>query len=470
MVRPFKMILHILTVTVLVTSVASAASPLNVVMIVADDMGFADTGITGLKDFETPHIDSIAKDGMFCSRAYVSCAVCSPSRAGFLTGRYQQRFGHEHNGGGPLPFGLPLSQKTMGDHFKAAGYVTGAIGKWHLGESEEQHPLSRGFDEFVGHLGGGHAYLPKAGADNKGKSDEHGGKILDGRKPAVWNEYLTTYFGNRAVDFIDRHAKEPFFLYLAFNAPHTPLQARESDLAKVASIQDDRRRKYAAMMLALDESIGKVLEEIKSKGLEQNTVIVFFSDNGGPQSGDPSCNGSINLPYRAGKAQYFDGGIHVPMFIKYPGVLPAGSRYDKMISSLDLLPTLMSAAGKKPIEGVNLDGKDLLSYLKGENKDHPHEQLFWRTGAGIAVIEGDYKMVIPRREMGLPNNAERPDLSKAMLYKIADDKSEKRDLALSDPARLQALIKTWQGWESTLATPLWGTWKTKENKDQKDEN
>ncbi len=471
MVQLYPTILSLLAATLLAVNTVSAANPLNVVMIVSDDMGYADTGVTGLKDFATPNIDSIARDGMFCSRAYVTCAVCSPSRAGFLTGCYQQRFGHEHNGGGPPPFGMPLSQKTMGDHFKAAGYATGAIGKWHLGESEAQHPLSRGFDEFVGHLGGGHAYLPNAKpAGPAQKLDEHGGKILDGRNPAVWNEYLTTYFGHRAVDFIDRHATQPFFLYLAFNAPHTPLQARETDLAKVASIPDDRRRKYAAMMLALDESVGEVLAAIKAKGIENNTLVVFFSDNGGPQPGDPSCNGSINLPFRSGKAQYFDGGIHVPMFIKYPGVIPAGSQYDQMISSLDLLPTFMNAIGKKPLDGISLDGKNVLPFLKREIKGTPHEQLFWRTGAGIALIEGDYKMVIPRRELGLPDNAERPDFSKAMLYKIAGDKSEKSDLASTDPVRLQAMIKTWRGWDSNLVTPIWGTWKTKPGKEHKDDN
>ena len=433
----------------------ATASPKNVVLIVADDMGFADTGITGVEDYVTPNIDAIARAGAIFNQAYVTAAVCSPSRAGFLTGRYQQRFGHEHNGGGPPPFGLPLAQKTMGDHFKAAGYATGAIGKWHLGETPEYHPMSRGFDEFVGHLGGGHAYFP---ASDKGPGLPLEKKILDGREPAEWNEYLTTYFGHRAVSFIDRHADGPFFLYLAFNAPHTPQQAREEDLARFADIKDPRRQKYAAMVYAMDESIGEVLAEIKAKGIEDDTVVVFMSDNGGPQPGDPSVNGSKNNPFRGGKSQYFEGGIRVPMFIKMPGVISPETTYDHAVSSLDLLPTLLASVGKTPIDGVDLDGKNLIPYLTGEAAGPLHERLYWRLGGGMAYLKGDYKLVVGRRKFSLPGPGERPDMSKAQLFNVEKNKWEdnKGDLVSSEPDRFKEMVGEWGEWNQTLVTPLWG--------------
>jgi arylsulfatase A-like enzyme len=431
--------------------VTQAAALKNVIMIVADDMGYADTGITGLKDFATPNIDSIARDGVFCAQAYVTSPVCSPSRAGFLTGRYQQRFGHEHNGFGPPPFGLPANQLTMGDHFKAAEYVTGAMGKWHLGESDEQHPLNRGFDEFVGFIGGHHSYFPDANRDAKTS------KILDGRKPAKWDEYLTTYLGRRAVEFIDRHKDERFFLYVAANAPHGPLHARDSDLEKVSNITDSRRRKYAAMMLALDESVGEILKKIKAAGIENETVVVFFSDNGGPQQGDPSVNGSRNWPYRGGKAQMYEGGIHVPLFLKAPGIVTPSSRYDAAVSTLDLLPTLLAAVGRKPIDGTTLDGVNLLPYLSGEKKGRPHEHLYWRMGAAFGLISGDWKIVWPRREGGAPDNPEQPDFSKVQLYQLRQDAPEKQDLARQEPQRLEGMLATWKQWDATLASPLWGS-------------
>lgn len=448
--RALQSVFNLALATAITVTSAAMAKPVNVVMIVADDMGYADLGVTGCKDFATPNIDSIAKNGVRYTQAYVTAAVCSPSRAGFLTGQYQQRFGHEHNGSGPPPFGLPLNQKLMPQHFKAAGYTTGMVGKWHLGEGPGMHPMDRGFDSFVGHLGGGHPYNPPADASTN--------RILDGRQPAVWNEYLTTYFGKRAAQFIDANADKPFLLYLAFNAPHTPMQARERDLPGLSHIENERRRKYASMMIAMDEAVGLVLDELKAKGLDQNTMVVFFSDNGGPQQGDPSVNGSINRPFRSGKAQYYEGGVRVPMLMSLPGVIPAGTTYDKPVSSLDLLPTFLSAASAKPIEGTPLDGVDLLPFVTGKNTGRPHERLYFRLGAGTALIEGDYKLVYPRREGGLEANPERVDLSKAELYNLATDPSERTNLASKEPERYQQMKATWQAWEATLAKPLWGTW------------
>jgi arylsulfatase A-like enzyme len=446
----------------LLGSAAAIAKPVNVVMIVADDMGYADLGVTGCKDFATPNLDSIANSGVRFTQSYVTAAVCSPSRAGFMSGQYQQRFGHEHNGGGPDPFGVPTNVKLMPEHFKAAGYKTGMVGKWHLGESPGKTPLDRGFDSFVGMLGGGHAFDPP--------TDPTKNQILDGRQPAKWDTYLTTYLGERSVEFVRNNASEPFFLYIAFNAPHTPMQARESDMPALAHIEDGRRRKYASMMIAMDEAVGKVLAELKATGVDQNTMIVFFSDNGGPQKGDPSVNGSINRPLRSGKAQAYEGGIRVPMLMSLPGVIPAGTTYDKPVISLDLLPTFMAAIGKAPIEGTPLDGVNLLPFVTGANTGRPHDRLYWRLGAAVALIEGDYKLVYPRREGGLEENPERVDLAKTELYDVAKDPRETTNLAATQPEKYEQMKTTWKAWESTLAKPLWGTWADRVKKQQAKQN
>jgi arylsulfatase A-like enzyme len=455
----FKVLLSAFALAMVSSS--SVAQSVNVVMIVADDMGYADLGVTGCKDFATPRIDSIAQSGVRFTRAYVTAAVCSPSRAGFITGQYQQRFGHEHNGSGPEPFGLPTNVTTMPQHFRAAGYTTGLVGKWHLGESPGKQPLDRGFDWFVGHLEGGHKY--NVPSDLK---DPKQNKILDGRVPAKWNSYLTTYFGERSAEFIRINSKQPFFLYLSFNAPHTPMQPRETDMAALAHIKDERRRKYASMMLAMDEAVGKVIDQLKAEGVYDNTLIVFFSDNGGPQKGDPSANGSINRPLRSGKAQTHEGGIRVPMLMSLPGVISPGSIYEKPVSSLDLLPTFMAAIGKAPIDGTTLDGVNLLPFLAGTHTGVPHERLYWRLGASMAMIEGDFKLVHPRREGGLEANPERVDLSKTELYDLSKDPSETTNLAARDLRRHEQMKRTWQEWESTLAKPIWGTWADRQKAQQ----
>jgi arylsulfatase A-like enzyme len=439
----------------------ATAKPPNVVMIVADDMGYADLGVTGCKDFATPHIDSIARNGVRFTQAYVTAAVCSPSRAGFMTGQYQQRFGHEHNGGGPDPFGMPAHISIMPEHFKASGYKTGMVGKWHLGESPGKHPMDRGFDSFVGHLGGGHPFHAPTDLN-----DPKQNRILDGHSPAKWDKYLTTYFGERSAEFIRENAGDPFFLYVSFNAPHTPMHERESDMPGLSHIENERRRKYASMMIAMDEAVGMVLDQLKAEGLDQNTLVVFFSDNGGPQPGDPSVNGSRNWPFRSGKAQTYEGGIRVPMLMSLPGVIPARTTYDKAVISLDLLPTFMAAIDKAPIEGTHVDGVNLIPFVTGENIGTPHERLYWRLGAMMALIEGDYKLVHHRREGGLEQDPERVDLSKVQLYNLANDPSEKNNLAQTHSEKLEQMKQTWREWESTLARPLWGTWSERRNQPQ----
>src|SRR5688572_25228765 len=265
----------------------------NIILIVGDDMGYADIGVHGCRDIPTPHIDALAAAGVRCTSGYVSGPYCSPTRAGLLTGRYQTRFGHEFNPGGAAGMGLPVTETTIADRLKATGYATGLVGKWHLGGAEKYQPQQRGFDEFFGFLGGAHSYFP-----DKGKKD---GTILRGTKDANETEYLTDAFGREAVAFVEKNKSKPFFLYLAFNAVHTPMHATDARLKKFEDIKDNARRTYAAMMFAMDEAIGKLLAKLKDEKLVENTLIVFHSDNGGPTMQGTTVNASVNAPLRGSK-------------------------------------------------------------------------------------------------------------------------------------------------------------------------
>src|SRR5688572_28683037 len=258
-------------------TVTAAVNKPNIIVIVGDDMGYADISLHGCKDIPTPHIDSLATNGVRCTNGYVSGAYCSPTRAGLLTGRYQARFGHEFNTGAVTPanaqWGLPVQETTLADRMKSAGYKTGMVGKWHLGHLDRFLPVNRGFDEYFGFLSGMHSYLD-------GSAD-----IIRGKQPVHEKEYLTDAFAREAVSFIERHEREPFFLYLAFNAVHSPLEATDKYLKRFASIPDEKRRAYAAMMSAMDDAIGNVLMTLRDRKLENNTLIFFISDNGGKQGG-----------------------------------------------------------------------------------------------------------------------------------------------------------------------------------------
>src|SRR5579872_3620607 len=279
---------------------ASARTP-NILVLLADDLGYADVGFQGCRDIPTPNIDSLAKQGVRFTNAYVSCPYCSPTRAGLMTGRYQTRFGHEFNPGDGPNVGLPLTETTMADRLKAAGYATGWVGKWHLGSAAKFHASKRGFDDTFGFYAGAHPYFPGMGAP-----------IYRGTAVVEEKEYLTDAFAREAVAFIERHKKEPFFLYLAFNAVHTPMHATEERLKKFPDIQNKQRHTYAAMTLGLEEACGKVMDKLRAEKLEENTLIVFFSDNGGPTMKGTTINGSTNTPLRGSKRTTLEGGIRVP--------------------------------------------------------------------------------------------------------------------------------------------------------------
>ena len=421
----------------------------NIVVIVADDLGYADVGVHGGKDIPTPNIDAIARNGVRFTDAYVSGPFCSPTRAGLLTGKYPQRFGHEFNLGAGGDVGMPLTESTLADRLKAAGYRTALFGKWHLGGGEKFHPMSRGFDEFFGFLGGEHSYLDVAAGTNN--------PLMDGRKVAAPVEYLTDTLADRAVEFIRRNRAGPFFLYLAFNAVHTPMEATDKYRAQFAHITDPQRRTYAAMLAAMDAGIGRTLATLAEEKLLENTLVIFFSDNGGPTMKGTTINGSSNAPLRGSKRQTWEGGIRVPFMMQWNGKLPAGRVDSRPIIQLDILPTALAAAGVPIRSEWQIDGVNLLPYLTGQDSGRPHEALYWRLGPHMAIRKGDWKLVKTQDGALIAAGADAfKDLSEAGLFNLATDISESRNLAAAEPARARELAADWQKWNVQLVTPLWG--------------
>ena len=406
----------------------------NIVIIIADDLGYGDLGVQGCHDVPTPNIDVIAQSGIRFTNGYVSCPVCSPTRAGFQTGRYQQRFGHEFNPGpaqmADPNFGLALNEVTIADRLKAAGYTTGLIGKWHLGYTPAYHPMKRGYDEFFGFLGGAHPYVLNA----------RGGDILRGPDPVEERQYLTDAFGRESVSFIQRHKRDPFLLVTPFNAVHMPAQATPKYLSRFPQIVDPTRKTLAAKLSALDDNVGRITGALREADLERDTLVFFFSDNGGPTRQ----NGSRNDPLRGYKGQVLEGGIRIPFMVKWPGRVPAGQVSDTPVISLDIHPTCLAAAGATAPIAANrpLDGVNLLPYLRGENAGAPHECLFWRYGVQSAVRKGDYKLV-------------QVDQDRA-LFNLSDDIIENVNLLKREPDKVKELQAEFDGWNRQLMAPRWG--------------
>ena len=432
-----------LTALALLSTVALAADKQpNILLIVGDDMGYADVGFHGGKEIPTPNLDALAASGVRFTNGYVSGPYCSPTRAGLMTGRYQTRFGHEFNPSGATA-GLPLSETTIADRLKAAGYFTGLVGKWHLGALPEMHPQKRGFDEFFGFLGGSHDYFKYAG-------------VLRGNTPHDESLYLTDAFAREAVDFIKRHKAEPWFLYLAFNAVHTPMQADDARLARFSHIADTKRRTYAAMMVAMDEAIGQVRQAVANAGLEGDTLVAFISDNGGPAMPGVTVNASINDPLRGSKRTTLEGGIRVPFLLSWPGHIQPGV-YDKPVIQLDLTATALAAAGVPAPTDTQVDGVDLAPFVSGQNTSAPHDTLLWRFGQQMAIRQGDYKLVRYDVNADTRTGAGNQGVTAAKLYNLADDIGETNDLSSAMPERAQELQAAWDAWNATLAKPLWGS-------------
>jgi len=408
----------------------------NILVIVADDLGYADLGFQGGSDVPTPRLDAFAASGVRCTSGYVSGPYCSPTRAGLITGRYQQRFGHEFNPGPPaaanMEVGLPLSERTLPELLGEAGYRTGLVGKWHLGHAERFLPQRRGFEEYFGFLGGAHPYLPAGGVE------EGMNAIRRGRDPVDEPEYLTRAFAREAVSFIDRHREEPFFLLLAFNAVHGPLQAPVDGADRFPEITDPHRRTYAAMLAELDLAVGRVLDRLDETGLTEDTLVVFISDNGGL-----TANASSNGALRGFKASTWEGGIRVPFVVRWPGHLPAGETFDQPVIQLDILPTALAAAGVTVPDGLQLDGVDLVPHLAGRVEAPPHDRLFWRFGEQTAIRSGDWKLV---RANGV---------TEPMLVNLADDTGETTDRSATNPDKRRELESAWRDWNGQLKAPLW---------------
>ena len=430
----------------------------NILILLSDDQGYADLGVQGSKDIPTPNIDSLAHHGVRCTQGYVSSSMCSPSRAGLLTGRSQSRFGHEINWEPEWPVdpndrrGLPLTEKTVADQLKAAGYRTGIVGKWHLGEAPLFHPNRRGFDEFFGFISGGHNYFCEHYRNTPPLNHYNSALERNGVPQPITPGYLTTVLGDEAAAFIHRNKEMPWLLYTSFNAPHTPMQATPELLERVKHITGEPRRTYAAMVVGMDDAVGTILKQLREDGLEERTLIFFLSDNGGPV-GD---NGSLNTPLRGRKGQMWEGGIRVPFIARWKGVLPAGKTYDRPVSSLDILPTALAAAGSSSIASQPLDGVDLVPYFTGKKSGDPHEMLFWRMSERDiwAVRDDDHKLV--------------QQFGKLAFYDLTSDVGESRDLKDTLPEVRDRLQKAYDEWSATLPEPLWTVQKKAVNGEVKD--
>jgi len=416
----------------------------NIVLIISDDAGYADFGFQGSTEMKTPHLDKLAEQGMKFRQAYVTAAVCGPSRAGILTGKYQQRFGFEENN---VPgymsqsgltgddMGLPLDQKTVGDYMKSLGYRTAIFGKWHQGNADRYHPTRRGFDEFYGFRGGARSYFAF--------NNENPLTRLEDRLERGFGEfiepdrYLTDVLADETVLFIENNKDNPFFVILAFNAVHTHMDAEEKDLKEFPELTG-KRQKLAAMTLSMDRACGRILDKLTDLGLDDNTIVIYTNDNGGPSD----ANASVNDPLSGTKANHLEGGIRVPFLMRWPGVIPENSVYEYPISTLDLLPTFFNAAGGNADTLVGVDGVDLLPYLLGENTERPHQTLYWKKENRGVIREGDWKLI---------RFPDRP----AELYNIANDISETNNLAAVFPDKVKEMYKKLFEWELTLERPLW---------------
>jgi arylsulfatase A-like enzyme len=408
----------------------AAQRPPNVIVILADDAGYADFGFQGSTTIRTPNLDGLAREGVVFSAAYATTPFCSPSRAGILTGRYPQRFGYEFNlthdappGVDPRFMGLATGERTIGDHFRTAGYRTIAVGKWHVGVQPQFHPNARGFDEFYGFLGGSSSYLVDP---RKPAAIERNGR------PTMPRGYLTDDLAREASSQILANRDRPFLLYLAFNAVHTPLEATAEDLAAAGAIADPQRLRLTAMTIALDRAVGAVLTAVREAGLADQTLIVFTNDNGGDRIG----LNADNSPLRGTKGTLLEGGIRVPLVVRYPTRAGAGTRRDDPVSLMDILPTALALGGQAVPD--NLDGRSLLAAPPAQRA------LFWRYDAVAAVREGQWKLLrFPDRP---------PE-----LYDLGRDPGERINRFARYPVLAAGLMRKLFAWEGTVEHPRWHT-------------
>ncbi|MCW8329083.1 sulfatase-like hydrolase/transferase [Photobacterium sp. SDRW27] len=420
----------------------------NIVVIYSDDQGWGDVGYHGYDDIRTPNIDKLAAQGTQFSQAYVSASVCGPSRAGLITGVYQQRFGYYSNGNGAS---IPRSQPTFLEMMKSQGYTTGVVGKWHLG-SKRGHPVNRGADFYYGFLNGFHDY---------DRSDtKEGGK--PGQSPIYRNfkveppiqkndGYLTEMFTNEAVDFIERSAEKPFILYLAYNAVHHPWGVPERYLERLKDLDAGEERKlFAGMLLAMDDGVGAVMDTLKNQGLDENTLVFFMSDNGSPREQglkkpkikqrDQTVMSSPG-PFNGFKGDTYEGGIRVPFVMRWPNKIPQGLIYDKPVINLDIAATMLARTGVTTTsEGFAFDGVDLLPYITGKTDKEPHQTLYWRRDDDYAIRRGNWKLTW--------NDQSGPQTIR--LFNLDKDPGEYEDVSGLYPEVAQDLQNQFDAWDSKL--------------------
>ncbi|MBY0507274.1 MAG: sulfatase-like hydrolase/transferase [Bryobacteraceae bacterium] len=416
----------------------------NIVVLLGDDMGYHDISLHGSTEMQTPHIDSIAKNGVRCTNGYVSGPYCSPTRAGFMTGRYQTRFGHEFNEGPGRTFGLALTETTIAQRLKDLGYATYAVGKWHLGRDPEYRPMRRGFDEFFGTVANTSYYHPPQFVDSRVSPDAK--RVED---PAF---YTTREYAKRCTEIIEANKNRPFFLYMAWNAVHAPSEAPQETLDRFKNASTKLRGEQAAITAEMDDGIGKILAKLRELKLEENTLIFFLSDNGGPQPGVRT----DNTPFKGYKSSTWEGGVRVPFLVQWKGKLPAGKVYDQPVIQLDIQPTALAAAGGKVKKEWKLDGVDLLPHLTGKTSAPPHETLYWRFGPQWAIRKGDWKLVQASETKLLPPVAlPKIPVGPVHLYNLAKDQSETNDLSEQHPEKVKELRAAWEAWNRELVEPAW---------------
>ncbi|VGO22448.1 Arylsulfatase [Pontiella sulfatireligans] len=433
---------------------AEAERP-NILVILCDDLGYGDLGLTGSTEIKTPVLDKLAANGAICSNGYVTHPYCGPSRAGLITGRYQARFGMEINPSySPYDrtMGLPLTERTFADRLQKVGYRTGVIGKWHMGAAPEFHPNNRGFDYFYGFLSGGHTYFPEQVSSNEPLVNDQQKMIyhvnegcllplMRNNNAAEFDEYLTTALSRDAARFVQR-SESPFCLYLAYNAPHAPLEAPEELIAEYAHIQDPQRRIYAAMVDAMDQGIGMIVDALAESGKLDNTLIFFLSDNGGifpkPFKNKYDAWGDSG-PFKRGKGSMMEGGSHVPFIAHWPAKIKRGTVIDGLVSSLDIAATAV-AIGNGDASGHELEGVNLVPYFTGEKTDSPHETLFWRTNNNTSWAVRTVKAKYLKESWNHPDGIQ--------LFDMQNDPYEDQNILAQRPEMRAELAQRWNMWNA----------------------
>ena len=402
----------------------------NIIIILADDAGYSDFGFMGSDEIKTPNLDQLALDGVVFNNAYVSASVCSPSRAGLLTGMYQQRFGHECNLDSDVNNSFDPNQITIAEALKTEGYTTGLIGKWHLGDKTQNHPLKNGFDYFWGFISGARNYF----YDPNEKFRNSIRNVVENYTQTNFDGYLTDVLGDKAIGFINKNHQlnNPFFLFLSFNAPHTPMHAKDDVLEK---FKDNPRKVYASMMWSMDEAIGSVIEALKENDQYDNTIIYFLSDNGAAMSNDAS-----PFPFKGWKGNQYEGGIKTPMIMTWKNKIKSNTQFDGFISALDIFKTSLEVSNVNKEYMINADGKNIMNFLNDNNIKN--ENLFWRKDKMATVRSGDYKLI-------------RLNDTSTVLYNIKKNYFEDFDLKINESQVHDSLLKLLSSWENTLINPNW---------------